>query len=313
MKGDLSSLQSTCSDREANLDKQCTLQQSEIQGKQDLINTLQNQLTSVHEMRTSFESNFKSALEKQNTIQPPSTSVSNTAGSASWNGVDLTDIPINTRKVFIFHDSLVNDINNSLMGRDDVNVTKVWAPTLDEIREEVAQIENADTIIVQALTRDLGNLSIDVFLPKLYETIDICLTKSEKVIISLVVRRYDKKDIETKVDFANASIKFKYLNNNAVLICIHDNLDDKKYRKYDQLHLNESGTSRYANNFKYKIAEALGITIERKKRFPDNHDRAKFGQRGERSNRNERNGYRSQYDGRYRANDNNYGYRYDEF
>ena len=197
------------------------------------------------------------------------------------------------------------------MGRNDVDVTKDWAPTLREIQEKVSRSEKVHTIVMQALTRDMADIPVEDFLPKLYETVEKCLLKSEKVIVSLVVCRNDKKDIETKVDFVNANIKFKYLNNPNILICNHDNLDDSKYRKRDQLHLNEFGTSRYANNIKYKIAEALGITIERRRRYPEIHDRNSFDERRE-HDRNDRNENRGQhFNGRQRSND--YAYRYDEY
>ena len=88
------------------------------------------------------------------------------------------------------------------MGRDDVKVNKVWAPTLEEIQNKVLLMENVHTIVVQALTRDLGEMDVEEFLPKLYETVEKCSHKAEKIILSLVVRRYDDaRDIESKVEY----------------------------------------------------------------------------------------------------------------
>ena len=62
-------------------------------------------------------------------------------------------------------------------------------------------------------------------------------------------------------------LKLKYMDDTHVLICNHDNLRDRKYRqKRDNLHLTEAGTSRLANNLKYKIAESLNIQVVKKKR-----------------------------------------------
>ena len=128
------------------------------------------------------------------------------------------------------------------------------------------------------------------------------------MIVSLVVPRYDKKDIEAKVDLANANIKFKYLNNSNFLICSHNNLDDKKYRKHDKLHLNEFGTSRYANNFKYKIAESLGVTIEKRSQNPDKRDKNNSNQR----NINSRGRYRdNRFNERYQFD--NHGYPFENY
>ena len=214
---------------------------------------------------------------------------------------NLPEEPVNIPNVFIFHDSLCKNINDSLMGRNDVKVNKVWAPTLDEIQDKVSHFEKVHTIVIQALTRDLDNMPVNDFLPKLYETVEKCLLKYGKVIISLVVSRHDKQVIETKVYFANANIKLKYLNYPDILLCNHSNLDDNKYRKWDKLHLTEFGTSRYANNFKYKIAESLGVTIEKRRRYPES--RNKYDRQSE--NLDQR------FNGRF--NDNDYGHRYDEY
>ena len=164
----------------------------------------------------------------------------------------------------------MKDVNDSLMGRTDVSVTKVWAPTLDEIQAKVhAEIEIPDTIVIQALTRDLGNMDTDAFLQKLEETVDMCISKSKNTMISHIVPRYDTNKtpgIDKKVAFVNAAIKVKYMNNPRITLCDHDNLDDPRYRKTDKLHLVEIGTSRYACNLKYGIADSLKITIKKKNR-----------------------------------------------
>ena len=181
------------------------------------------------------------------------------------------------------------------MGRSDVEVEKVWAPTLAEIHAKAhAYLDTVDTIVVQALTRDIGNFEMDEYLTKLYEAVDMCASKANKVVVSQIVRRSDTSrvpDIERKVSYANASIKVRYFNNPKVVLCEHDNLDDSKYRKPDKLHLTEFGTSRYANNLKYGIADALNITIEKKKRTMDrntdhntNRDNEYRGTRWERRN-----------------------------
>ena len=65
----------------------------------------------------------------------------------------------------------------------------------------------------------------------------------------------------------------KYLDNEKVIICHHDNLRDRIYRQRDQLHLTDHGTSRLANNLKFKIAESLGIRIEKKRVDEDKYSR----------------------------------------
>ena len=122
---------------------------------------------------------------------------------------------------------------------------------------------------------------------------------------SLIVDREDDYMVRAKADLANAIIKVKYLENHKVFVCHHNNLRDKRYRKNDQLHLNEFGTSRLANNLKYKIAESLDISVVKKQRIADNRY-------------NDRNNYSnySNYDRRQRSDDfniNNRINRYDEY
>ena len=61
LNGMISSIQSKCSDREDNLDRQCTSQDIEIRSKQDIISMLQTQLNSANESRTALDANLQSA------------------------------------------------------------------------------------------------------------------------------------------------------------------------------------------------------------------------------------------------------------
>ena len=117
---------------------------------------------------------------------------------------------------------------------------------------KVGEVDNVDTIVIQGLTRDLDNISAEELSTLTYETVEKCLLKSEKVVVSLVVNGEDDDNIQAKLGVVNANIRYKYLKNPRVLVCHHQNLVDRKYRIRDQLHLTEFGTSRLANNLKYK-------------------------------------------------------------
>ena len=186
-----------------------------------------------------------------------------------------------THKVIIFHDSLCKNIDESLMRREDVTVSKVWASTLRESQAKVGEVDNVDTIVIQGLTRDLDNISAEELSTLTYETVGKCLLKSEKVVVSLVVNREDDDNIQAKLGVVNANIRYKYLKNPRVLVCHHQNLVDRKYRIRDQLHLTEFGTSRLANNLKYKIAESLGITVQNKRREGRRRDNQRFNDKNE--------------------------------
>ena len=167
--------------------------------------------------------------------------------------------------VVIFHDSLCRTITQNMMIRENVTIEKKWAPTLGEIIEQVGVMEPTDRIVVQSLTREVPTMSTDEFTTRTFEVVEKCLTKAPKVVVSLIVERDDNAESRAKAEAANALIKLKYIDNENVLVCHHDNLRDKRYRKEDQLHLTDPGTSRLANNLKYKIAESLKIDVIKKK------------------------------------------------
>ena len=109
-------------------------------------------------------------------------------------------------------------------------------------------------------------MSPDDLAALVFETVDRCLTKTDKVIVSLIVDREDEVEYRAKADAVNALIKLKYMNNTNISVCSHDNLRERKYKqRRDLLHLTTAGTSRLANNMKYCIAKSLGIEVAKKR------------------------------------------------
>ena len=258
--------QSKSSERELLLDKQCVTQQHDIRSKQELINILSSQLKEEHDARKTLEGNLSASLLRSSTFKQVQAENSEAVRPTLTPNKDDK-----THKVIIFHDSLCKNINESLMGREDVTVSKVWAPTLRDSQAKVGEVDKVDTIVIQGLTRDLDNISAEELSTLTYETVGKCLLKSEKVVVSLVVNREDDDNIRTKLGVVNANIRYKYLTNHRRLVSHQENLVDRKYMIRDQLHLTEFGTSRLANKLKYKIAESLGITV-RNKRFNDKNE-----------------------------------------
>ena len=181
----------------------------------------------------------------------------------------------NQPTVILFHDSLCKGIKDTIMVNEHVKTIKTWAPYLSDIQKEVEEIENVDTIVIESITRHLTDMDPDSIVQLTKETVDVCLTKANNVIISSIIKRDDDPAINEKAENVNLKLRYQYLNSPQVLVCNNDNLCDRKFRVRDGVHLTEFGTSRFANNLKYKIAESLRITVElnpkRKKRdFFDN-------------------------------------------
>ena len=174
----------------------------------------------------------------------------------------------------LFHDSLCKNINNTILRKEGVITTKVWAPTLEEIQEKAEDMEHADVIVIESLTREISkDCDPEEVVHAVTRTVNKCLSKSEKVVISSIINREDDDTLGVKAEIVNANLKYRYLNNTNVLICNNDNLYNRKYRTEDKLHLSDHGTSLFATNLKYKISEALGITVEKKRKPGNNQNR----------------------------------------
>lgn len=199
-------------------------------------------------------------------------------------------------RVVVLHDSLVHKINNTIMKNENVTFDKVWAPTLDEAIAKVDDIdEEPDCIVVQGLTRHIPEMSPQELTDKVVQTVEKSLTKSGKVILSLVVDREDEPLNRTKAETTNGLLTLKYQDDPNVIICAHNNLRPHKYKQSrDYLHLTEQGTSILASNLKKSIAKTLQIPIVRKQT--------------ERHERHERGHYRPKP--RYRGHNEGEGYGY---
>ena len=149
------------------------------------------------------------------------------------------------------------------MSKEKIITKKVWAPTIAAM-DKLDEIEKADDIVIQALTRSVGILQSNEMESKIKDVVTKAASKTDKVIISSIVGREDDLEINMKAEVLNASLKFMFLNDPKVIICDNSNLRDKKFRDRDGLHLTTHGTSVLANNRKYKIAEGLKIPVVRK-------------------------------------------------
>ena len=164
--------------------------------------------------------------------------------------------------VVIFHDSLCKNIKDTIMINENVKTTKTWAPTLNEIQDKVENMDNVDTIVIESLTRHLRDMNTNEIVELASKTVETCLQKGNKVVISSIIQRDDDKEVGDKAENVNVNLMYKYLNNPRVMVCNNDNLRERKFCIADGVHLTDYGTSRFANNLKFKIAESLGITID---------------------------------------------------
>ena len=187
--------------------------------------------------------------------------------------------------VVLFHDSLCKKINPTILSKEKVTTKKIWAPTLADIQKEITQTSKCDAVVIQSITRTLSNTSVEDIINQTTDTVEMCLLKADKVVISSIISRDDDPIVSAKAELVNAILKFKFLNNPKVLICNNDNLRDRKFRRGDGIHLTDHGISVFANNLKYKIAEALDIAVVKKIRNKSGYSRYTGYQRDQRDDR----------------------------
>ena len=167
-------------------------------------------------------------------------------------------------EVVILHDSMCKRVNNTLLSKEGVNVKKMWAPDMDAM-EEALDNTNSKVVVLQAFTRDLPNMSTDEMIQRIEGLVTKAITKSDKVVVSTIIRREDIKDIGLKLNVVNDSLLWKYKDDDRVVTCDNHKLYNSGYRIRDKIHLNEHGIPVFACNLKYSIAKALGVRVIEKK------------------------------------------------
>ena len=242
---------------------------------------LTSQIKEAHAMNKRLEENLTLAIS--NNKEQINNVVQN---------VELSDHSTpNDEKVIILHDSMCKDINDTILSKEQIITKKIWAPNLEEMNKILDDIRKTDVIVVQALTRDLAEKQVNEMIDGVNTVVTKALSKAKKVVISLIVRRDDDIQLRAKAEVINANISYAYIDNQDVIICENVNLNEKKYRKPDGVHLTTHGTSVLATNLKYKIADALNITVIKKDRY-DNKQRNQMGYRPTMYNRENTNNSR---------------------
>ena len=262
----VSELRQKCMDNEMKYES-AAMKHAQVSEKnvsnQETISILKHEIENANERNNILEKNFDKIMIRLNTIEK--------VNCTEKKDDDISDIDTsnNTQQpsVILFHDSLCKSINPTILSNEKVTMKKIWAPTLADVQKEITEISRSNVIVLEPLTRSLSTLSTEDIIKQTIDTIEMCLEKTDKVVLSSVITRDDDKVIDATAELVNANLKFRYLGNSNVLVCNNDNLRDRKFRVGDGIHLTDYGTSVFANNLKYKIAEALDIAVIKKRRI----------------------------------------------
>ena len=272
------------------LQNKCTSLQSLADSKQENLNNLKLSFDRLETAVTRISTERKEHTRQRKTEKPANT-------EEEENGT-----PSTSPKVVLYHDSLCKHVNNTMMAREKVAMEKVWAPTLSDTRTQIEKLTYSPAcVVVQALTREVEKRDPLQYVEEIAATVDTCLTKSEKVVLSLIVDREDSPLARNRLKAVNGLLQLKFMDHPKVTVCEHDSLRDSRNRVPDKLHLSEMGTAKLASNLKHSIADAIGVSVVKKRNNNFNNRRVnnKRNSTYNNSRYNDRRNNRQQQDERY--------------
>ena len=268
-----------------------------VESKQNIINIINTQLGEANERNKKLETNLSLALERINNDKEIYNNNNNNTMSISndnnycksqedgskcnediilsdtgYTGNDKVHITTSPAKyqprVLLFHDALCEKVNDTILSKEGVVVEKVSAPTLLDVMAKLDEVEGkVDLVVLQSFLQSVRDMSLNDLIKLTAEIVNKCLTKSKKVVIGTIVKTGDDDTTSSRIDVFTASLKLAFAGSSDVFICHNDNLDDSRYRvaNVEGDILTTHGTALLATNFKYKMAEALGISVVKKR------------------------------------------------
>ena len=120
-------------------------------------------------------------------------------------------------------------------------------------------------------TSNLKDYSVEEMITHTREAVDKGLKIANHVIISIIIPRYDNPVLNVKAQKFNTQIFECYIKHEDVRVNDNCNLSlrpdqvEKFFNEEGAVHLNDHGTSVFAHNIKFSIANTLGVRIIRSK------------------------------------------------
>ena len=180
----------------------------------------------------------------------------------------LTGKPQKANDVILLGDSMFKGLKADWLLKNEGRVTKIkFAPTLQEAKQELQSIAEANCIMLHCGTNDAKSTAIDEMVKLTKECVDTACQKAEKVVLSTIIPRYDDSSLRLKIQLFNARIAEMYFNDDKVVICDNSILtvrEDQVGRYFDindKVHLSKDGNSTFASNIKISICKAMNLTV----------------------------------------------------
>ena len=160
-------------------------------------------------------------------LPTPTATNSNQHNTSKMNGKVPDPASTPTEKVercTILHDSLMNRVNDSLLRREGVSASKTWAPDFKSMLQELDKMKPTETVVLQALTRDITKMDVNAFNRKIDQTVAKAKEKAKKIVLPTIVYREDVNQLWRSIDLVNAYIHYTYGDDENVIICDNSKL-----------------------------------------------------------------------------------------
>ena len=160
------------------------------------------------------------------------------------------------KKVFIIGDSMIKKVDgylltNSIKHKYLVKVRPFLAAKAVDIFDYVKPIQRdfgLDAYILHIGTNDLTtDKKPDEICSEISRLVKVLKTNKNKIVISTIAPRGDA--CNTKVEKVNSLLK-EFCENNGIDLILHDNINVKRHLNKGKLHLDDTGISRFARNFR---------------------------------------------------------------
>ena len=205
----------------------------------------------------------------------------------------------NEEIIFVISDSMLKLIKpEGLIAENNMKITKKWSANIEEAIKVTEEINKVKCMIFHVGTNDLKHVPVDIMVQSMSKLIDLAATKSDHIIISNIIPRYDDNQSYIKLQLFNAKLSQMYLDGSEK-VTISDNMNlgvradyMSKYYDSDNIHINEEGSKILASNIKMTLHKKLNIRIpvkQRRSSSPPKKDQVPY-HRGTRGGYNYRGG-----------------------
>ena len=179
----------------------------------------------------------------------------------------------NEEVIYVISDSMLKLIKpEGLIAENNMKITKKWSANIEEAIKVTEEINKAKCMIFHVGTNDLKHVPVDIMVQSMSKLIDMAATKSDHIIISNIIPRYDDNQLYIKLQMFNAKLSEMYLDGSEK-VTISDNMNlgvradyMSKYYDSDNIHISEDGSKILASYIKMTLHKKLNIRIPVKQR-----------------------------------------------